>query len=172
MKKILTSIIGAVLISALSGFAAYTDPTPDQIAAVAGGNSQLQTTLLQGASAEQAAQFIKAVIIAIANLGLDSQAAGARIALAVTTGFSAFPTDSAPLLASSLGTACGATLAISGNATVVSIVQGSVVTAGGSGGAALAEAFGSAFTDAQTLAAKSTNKDAAPPVTKSYDGQK
>ena len=166
MKKIFTGIIGAVMVSSLSAFAEFTPPTEEQLAAAA-NDPAMEAALLQGASAEQAAQVMKAIIVQVLASGLDSQAVNARVASIVSAGFAAMPAGSAPALASSLGSACGATLAISANPAVVSSIQSTIATAGGSGGADLAASFGESYTEAKADSTTAA-KDAEPPKAKGY----
>ncbi|MEI8140774.1 MAG: hypothetical protein WCI03_13020 [bacterium] len=172
MKKTLLGIVGVMMITAMSAFAAFTPPTAAQLTAAA-NNPAAIAALLEGASPEQAAQVIKAVVVQIASMGLSAPAQAASIGSVIAAAFSAAPAGSAPMLAASLGTACGASLAVSGNPAVVSSIQGAIATAGGSGGAAMAQTFGTAYSEAKA-ASQASNNDvlgSAPPLATGYTGQ-
>jgi len=167
MKKTLLGIVG-MMMTAISVFADFTPPTAEQLTAAA-NNPTAMAALLVGASSEQAAQVIKAVVVQISAMGLSASAQAASIGSVITVSFSAVPAGAAPMLAANLGTACGSSLAISANPVVVSSIQSSIATAGGSGGATMAQTFGTSYTEAK--AASQGAKDSAPPVAKGYDGQ-
>jgi hypothetical protein len=172
MKNTLWAIVG-VMMTAMSAFAAFQAPTAAQLTAAANNPASI-AALLEGASPEQAAQVIKAVVVEISSLGLSATAQAASIGSVISVAFSAAPAGSAPMLAASLGTACGASLAIRGNPAVVSSIQAAIATAGGSGGAAMAQTFATAYTEAKTASEAGHNDalDNAPPVGTGYDGQK
>lgn len=168
MKKTLLGIVGVMMITAMSAFAAFTPPTAAQLTAAANNPASI-AALLEGASPEQAAQVIKAVVVQILAMGLSATAQATSISSVITAAFSAAPAGSGHMLAASLGTACGASVAISGNPAVVSSIQGAIATAGGSGGAALAQTFGTAYSEAKAASQKAN--DSAPPVATGYAGQ-
>jgi len=172
MKKTLLGIVGVMMISGLSASAAFTPPTDEQLTAAANDPATL-AALLVGASPEQEAQVVKAVIVQLEALGLPAATQGARVSAVVAAAFADTPAASMSLLAASLGTACGASVAISANPAVVSSVQSAVITAGGASGAVLARTFGEAYTEAKA-ANQAGNNDAlssAPPQAKGYAGQ-
>jgi len=170
MKTTLLGMVGVMMISALSVSAAFTEPTDAQLTAAANDPAAI-AALLVGASSEQAAQVIKAVVVQIAAMDLTASAQGTKISAVVAAAFSSVPAGSASLLAANLGTACGASVAVSGNPAVVSSIQSAIATSGGSAGAALAETFGTAYTKAK--AEQTAGKDdSAPPVATGYPGQK
>ena len=169
MKKTLLGIVGVVMMTALSVSAAFAPPTDAQLTAAANDPAAI-AALLVGASPEQAAQVIKAVVVQVSAMGLPAATQGTKISAVVAAAFSATPAGSASLFAASLGTACGASGAVSGNPAVVSSIQSAIATSGGSSGAALAQTFGTAYTEAKS-AQKAGKDDVAPPVAKGYAGQ-
>jgi hypothetical protein len=172
MKKMTMLVSGVLLASVVSVLAAFTPPSAQQLSAAA-NDPALVSALMKDASAEQAAQVLKALIVKISGLGLESQAASARITAVVNGGFSAVPAGSVVLLASELGTLAGKTSSISGNPTLVSTIQNAIATAGGRSGAALASGFGSAYTAAREQSSSDTNnKYSAPPFGRPYPGQR
>jgi hypothetical protein len=172
MNKTLSEIVGVMLITAMSALAASTfkAPTAGQLAAAAKNPAAIEA-LLVGASPEQAAQVIKAVVVQVMALGLSPTVQATSISSVIATSFAAAPAGSAPLLASSLGTACGATVAISANPAVVSSIQGTIATAGGSAGAVMAEAFATAYTAAKAASTPASDATPPPPVATGYNGQ-
>lgn len=172
MNKTLSEIVGVMLITAMSALAASTfkAPTAGQLAAAAKNPAAIEA-LLVGASPEQAAQVIKAVVLQILALGQSATAQATSISSVISTAFTAAPAGSAPLLASSLGTACGVTVAISANPAVVSCIQTTIATGGGSAGAALAETFGTAYTEAKAASTPASDATPPPPVATGYNGQ-
>jgi hypothetical protein len=173
MRNTLWAIVGVMMITAMSALAAFKPPIEKQLKEAA-SNPASMAALLEGASSEQAAQVIKAVVIEIASMGLDLATQDTRINRVIMAAFSAAPAGSAPMLASSLGTACGASLAVSRNAAVVSSIQTAIVKAGGSSGAVMAQTFATAYTKAKASSEAGHNDvlDNAPPLAKGYDGQK
>jgi hypothetical protein len=172
MNNILSGIVGVMMITAMSALAASTfkAPTAEQLAAAAKNPAAIEA-LLVGASPEQAAQVIKAVVVQIMALGLSPTAQAASINSVISTSFTAAQAGSAPLLAASLGTACGVTVAISANPAVVSSIQSAIATAGGSAGTAMAETFATAYTEAKAASTPASDALPPPPVATGYNGQ-
>lgn len=170
MTKTLSAIVGVVMITAMSALAAFKSPTTEQLAAAAKNPAAIES-LLVGASPEQAAQVIKAVVVQILAMGLSPTVQAASISSVVSTAFMAAPAGSAPMLAASLGTACGATVAISANPAVVSRIQSAIASAGGSAGTAMAETFATAYTEAKAASTPASDAPPPPPVATGYNGQ-
>lgn len=172
MKKKVTIVVGLLLAAMVSVRAEFNAPSEQQLSAAANDPAQMNA-LLQGSSAEQAAQVVKAVIVQVMGMGLDAQAANSRISAVVCAGFSAMPNGLGHVMASSLGSLCGFSAVISASPSVVSVVQNAVATSGGGSGAAMATAFGKSFVEAkQRAAANANNPESAPPVAAGYPGQR
>ena len=172
MKKYIAIVAGVLLGLTLSVRAEFAVPSDEQLAAAANDPAQMNA-LLQGASAEQAAQVVKTVIVHVLGLGLDTQLANSKISAVVRAGFSAMPAGTGPVMASSLGSLCGFSTVISVNPAVVSVVQNAVASSGGGNGAAMATAFGKSFVAAKQQAdANANGTQTAPPLAIGYGGQK
>lgn len=173
MNKTLLGIVGVMMITAMSALSAetFTPPTDAQLKAAAKDPAAI-AALLEGASPEQAAQVVKAVVVEIASMGLSATAQAASIGNVITAAFAAIPAGSAPMLASSLGAACGASVAINSNPAVISSIQSTIATTGGSSGAAMAESFGTAYAEAKAASTPASDSTPPPPVATGYDGQK
>lgn len=151
MKKLMAMAMAVVCVTCMSASAAFVAPTEAQIAAAAANPTAL-AALLQGASAQQAAEVLRVVITASMGLGLTPEAQSARVTAIVSAGFTAVATPATPgaapaatptAFAAALGTALGTSPTISQNGAVVATVQSAVTTAGGGGtaGQALAVSF-------------------------------
>jgi len=186
MKRIV-SIAAAVLVTALTGSAEFTKPSDARLEQAAATPAQI-AELLSDASSEQAAEVVKAVILKIlANHRGDTAAfqpggtVESLIAGVIRHALSALPPDQWKTFASAMGTVCGNSPVINANRGVVSFIQGSLATAGGNVGVALAQSFAVGFTAAATPAGsvgvQGQNQNQAPPplrppVATPYRGQR
>jgi hypothetical protein len=144
MKKNVWSLFAfAMVMLNLDAGAAFAPPTAAQIRE-ASTNSALVAQLIQGASAEQSAEFVKLVVNEIAGLELDGAARGGLIQAAVASAITATSENArAPFIA-----ALGRGLARSGLAErpeVISSVQAAIAGFSAGNARQLAEAFGLAF---------------------------
>jgi len=154
MKKLFTMAVVMVGATYLSASAAFNAPTTAQLAQAA-GNPAMLSQMLQGATAQEAAEAMRAVIVAALGLGLNADAQAARITQIVGAGFTAMTTAPSggtaavtpDAFAQSLGTALGSSPVLSQNGVVVATILSAVGAAGGGGttGAALETSFTTAL---------------------------
>ena len=167
IRNILLAVF-VCLTTTMTVLAEFTAPTEAQINDAAGNPAQL-AALLKGASLEEASHVVKTVIAQIAGLGLSATALESRIQLAMNTAVAAEPAASLSSFAAMLGTEMGYDLAIRSQAAVISATQGALTASAGTAGAAVAKAFGDAFTassgSGNTQNAKNTDT---PPKAKLY----
>ncbi len=153
MKKLIMMVVAVVCATCLSASAAFTAPTAAQIAQAAANPAAL-ATLLQGATAQQAADVVRVVVTAALGLGLSADALNTRIASIVSASFTAVstPAPGAPVItsatfAAALGTSLGSSPGLSQNGAVIAVVETAVASAGGghAAGAALVTSFSQAL---------------------------
>ena len=148
MKKLLSIAVTVVCVTCMSASAAFQAPTAAQIAQAASNPTAL-AQLLDGATAQQAAEVVRAVIASSLGLGLSPEAQSARITQIVAAGFAAVLTTAITpsAFAAALGKALGSSPVLSQNGVVIATVESAVAAAGGGGqaGAALAVFFAQAL---------------------------
>ncbi len=159
----------------LNTMAAFTPPTETQIAAAAADPATL-SSLLHGASLEQSAHIMKAVIARIVMLNLGETAMSQHLTQATSEAMGAIPAQAHIAFSAMLGNEMGTSFAIRNQPLAVSVVQGALVTsAGNSGGAAVAQAFGDAFSAASKgfrgSGSTTESDNAQPPAASLYPGQ-
>lgn len=157
-----------------SATAAFTAPTPAQIAAAANNPEVEMAGILSEASSEQAASVVTSVIVKVLALGLNADAQAARITAVVMGAFAAIPQAQQLAFAAALGKAVANSAAISAAVGCTSLIQAAVATAGGpQSGTALAQTFGGSYQAAietgGSLAGQAQVE--APPVSTVYPGQ-
>lgn len=169
---VLTGIV--CLTTSLNALAGFTPPTEAQIEAAAANPSGL-SALLNGATPVQASHVVKTVMARVAALNLSDEALASRINLVMGTTLSIVSTTNQVSFATMLGTEMGNSLAIRSQPSLVSAAQGALTTGAGTAGAAVATAFGEAFSTASSGSSNSQNtrhKDAVkPPSAGKYPGQ-
>jgi hypothetical protein len=145
--------------------AGFAMPSANDIAKAAEKPAAI-ASLLKGASPEQAAEVVKAVVSAILGLKLDAKEQTKRIAELVGAALKAIPAGQQAAFAESLGKAIGENPLLRGNAGVVSAIQGAIAVVNGN----LAGVFGVAYSKAAGTGAigtglsDNTPSRTAPPV--------
>lgn len=148
MKALMAFVTVIACSTCMTAFAAFTPPSQDQVNQAAADPAKL-SALLVDATPDQAAQVVKAVIVATLSLNLDSTVQSARISQLITSSVGSMAAQSVAF-ATALGTTLASTRAISQNAVLITTIHAALTTAGGStqAGTALSTAFQQSFTAA------------------------
>jgi hypothetical protein len=134
-------LVGVLFLTAtLSAMAAFTPPTDAQIKSAA-ENPALLAPLLKGASLEETAHVVKAVIARMGSLHLSNDVLTARVTEVVNACLAAVAEGGHDEFCRILGTEMGISEAIKSNPAIVSAVQGALAAHG----AGEATAFGDAY---------------------------
>ena len=161
MKRILT--VGALIVVMGAGIALadYHAPSAQQLAQAAATPASV-AALIAGASAEQAADVVRAVIAQVLGLNLGDEAQATRITQVVAAAMGGLEGPQLQAFATALGQAVGGSAVLRGNLAVVSTIQAAVVTAAGSSGTAIGAAFGDAYNSAIRQSGTARNDSSKP----------
>lgn len=186
MKK----MIGSLLLVELAwnlGVAGFVPSTPAQID-LAAQSPEFTAELVRDASAAQAAEIIRSIILKITSSKNPNSAADAtkksaartksRIMAVMRSAFDGKTPEQAQALARALGAACGNAVLIADNAHLISWIQEAIAAVGGPTiGTQLANDFGVAFTVAVSplgsagFLGQNQNQAPPPPEPRPYPGQ-
>jgi len=175
---VLTTLLA--LSTALTVQAEFSVPQQSQIDAAA-ANADVIGSLIEGASPEQAAGVVRAVVASILSQDLPAETKRSRIIAALRAAFRAIPAESRAAFAQALGTEAANTLAISSVPSVRSLIQQEIAAIGGET-ANLAQIFAAAYVAAMntggsggdtvvTPREESGEPKPQPPVAPTYRGQ-
>jgi hypothetical protein len=165
----------AIALTAGSAWAVFTPPTDSQLQETAKEPARI-AALVHDATAAQAADVTRNVIVLIIRLDLSAKTRDARIGLLINKLFAAMPGQTF-VLAATLGRLVAAHPTASTNPAIVSAIQQAVVTAAGSSGSEAGASFGNAYQMAlQTVAGAPEGSQTIPPpppppVALPYEGQ-
>ena len=146
MKQALQVALMIVLGLAWSATAAFTPPTAEQLNAAATAPADNLAALLQGASADQAADVAGQLAELLAGMGLSADEQAGRLSQVIQVLFDSFPPLQHESLAAALGQVLAGSSAISDSA--LSSIREAVAAAAGTGDSSgtLLQTFDQAFT--------------------------
>lgn len=153
LRSSLLLVTLTIMALTLSATAEYTAPSADQVATVVDKPANT-AVLLAGASPQEAAHAVRAILLAIRSAPLSQSARSARMSTVLQEAMRAMGPAHVLLFAEALGNAIGASVVFTSDPAIASLVQD--VIASTAGGAA-ASAFGGAYTTATQTSGRSGN---------------